>query len=59
MRIEPHQVYRVRLCSGECCQWEYLGIDELAIIWWKDLESGRVFNEGNLMYVWDIIGVVG
>ncbi len=50
-----HTVYRVMLCSGECCEWEYLGPDRHDVAWWEDKASGRVFNEGSLMYAWQIL----
>jgi len=51
----PDSIYLIELCSGEQRHWRYLGPDSRAMIWWKDMDSGREFNEGSLMYAWWII----
>jgi hypothetical protein len=56
MKIEVHGHYRIACCSGEVRDWEYLGVNESAVAWWRDTLSGRVFSEDSLMYAWQIIG---
>lgn len=51
----PDSIYLIELCSGEQRHWRYLGPDSRAVIWWRDEESGREFNEGSLMYAWRIV----
>ena len=48
-------IYLVQLCSGEQRRWQYLGQDSLSRIAWRDMETGREFNEASLMYVWEIV----
>lgn len=49
------EVYVIELCSGEQRRWRYLGADPGSHIWWRDLETGHEFNEGSLMYAWQIV----
>lgn len=55
IKPELNQVYEIELCSGERLRWVYLGPDSHAGIWWKDVETGREFNEASLMYSWRIV----
>lgn len=50
-----NESYLVELCSGEQRYWQYLGEDECAAVWWRDIESGRSFTEASLMYAWRIV----
>lgn len=47
--------YLVELCSGELRRWRCLGTDARGQAWWRDEESGVEFNEGSLMYAWQIV----
>ena len=49
--------YRIELCSGERRCWQYLGPDGRGQTWWRDTETGLDFNEGSLMYAWQILGI--
>lgn len=51
-----NMTYRVELCSGEIRRWRRLPPrpGETAT-WWRDLESGREFNEASLLYAWRIL----
>lgn len=53
--LEPGRNYLIELCSGERRYWRYLGPDSRALIWWRDAETGKEFNEGSLMYAWQIL----
>lgn len=55
IKPESNGVYEIELCSGERPCWQYLGPDCDAGIWWKDVETGREFNEASLMYSWRIV----
>lgn len=55
MTLTLRAVYRVMPCSGECREWEYLGMDGRCVVWWRDKASGRAFNEGSAMYAWQIL----
>ncbi len=55
---EPLAVYVIELCSGERCQWRYLGLDGDREPRWRDLASGRTFTEASLMYAWKIVAQV-
>jgi hypothetical protein len=57
--LEVQAVYRIRLCSGEERRWRFLGHDALSRTRWRDMDSGREFNETSLLYVWEIIGREG
>jgi hypothetical protein len=48
--------YVVELCSGERRCWRCLGTDARGLVWWRDEESGAEFNEGSLMYAWQLVG---
>ncbi len=52
----PDAIYLIELCSGECRRWRYRGPDARSQIWWRDLETGREFNETSVMYSWSIVG---
>jgi len=52
---ESNGIYEIELCSGERLRWQYLGPDSVTGIWWRNLETGREFNEASLMYAWRII----
>lgn len=52
---ESQQVYLIELCSGEQRRWRYLGTDARGTPWWRDEENGLEFNEGSLMYAWQIV----
>lgn len=54
-RPQPDHVYLIELCSGERCRWRYLGPDSRGALWWRDVDSGREFNEASLMYAWAIL----
>jgi hypothetical protein len=53
--LRPGAIYAIELCSGERCRWQYLGA-EREVVRWRDLESGREFDEASLMYAWKIVG---
>lgn len=55
IRPETNEIYEIELCSGERLRWQYLGSDSFTGIWWRNLETGREFNEANLMYSWSIV----
>jgi hypothetical protein len=55
IKPEIKAIYEIELCCGERLFWEYLGPDSHAGIWWRDVETGRVFNEVSLMYSWTIV----
>lgn len=55
IEVEPNEIYEIELCSGECRRWLYCGSDSQSQIWWRDLETGREFNESSVMYTWTII----
>jgi len=55
IRPEVKGIYEIELCSGEHVSWQYLGPDSITGIWWRDMESGREFNETSLMYSWRIV----
>lgn len=50
------ETYLVRFCSGECCDWVFLGTDSRSVAWWQGVASGRIFNEGSVMYAWEVLG---
>ena len=52
---ESNGIYEIELCSGERLRWQYLGLDSVTGIWWRNLETGREFNEASLMYAWQIV----
>lgn len=52
---ESGRTYLIELCSGERRRWRCLGADARSLTWWRDLESGQEFNEGSLMYAWQIV----
>lgn len=55
---EPNAIYAVELCSGERRRWRCLpSRPGDASRWWRDLESGREFNEASLMYAWRILSL--
>jgi hypothetical protein len=54
--LAANEIYLVQLCSGEQRRWQYLGQDFLTRSVWRDMETGREFNEASLMYVWEIVG---
>ena len=48
--------YLIELCSGESRHWRCLPPRPgEASHWWRDLDSGREFSEGSLMYAWRIL----
>jgi hypothetical protein len=53
--LAENAIYLVQLCSGEHRRWQYLGQDLLTRSVWRDMETGREFNEASLMYVWEIV----
>ena len=53
--MKSQAIFRIELCSGEIRRWRYLGADARSQIWWRDLESGREFNESSLMYAWRVL----
>ena len=55
IKPESNGIYEVELCSGERLRWQCLGPDRDVGIWWKDVETGREFNESSLMYSWRIV----
>lgn len=55
IKPESNGIYEIELCSGERRRWRYLGPDCNTGIWWKDVETGREFNEASLMYSWQIV----
>lgn len=55
IKPEIKAIYEIELCSGERLYWEYLGPDSHAGIWWRDVETGKEFNEASLMYSWTIV----
>ena len=55
IEVEPNEIYEIELCSGEGRRWLYCGSDSQSQIWWRDLETGREFNESSVMYTWTII----
>ena len=52
---EENGIYEVELCSGERVFWQFLGPDSFTGIWWRDVETGREFNETSLIYAWRIV----
>jgi len=49
-------IYLIELCSGERRRWRCLAHRPGdATGWWRDLDSGREFNEASLMYAWRIL----
>lgn len=52
---EPGAVYLIELCSGEQRHWRCLGPGLRGMVWWRDVETGREFNEASLLYVWQIL----
>lgn len=53
---QANAIYLVELCSGERRRWRCLASRPGdATCWWRDLESGREFNEASLMYAWRIL----
>ncbi len=53
--LVPNSIYRIKLCSDEIRQWQYLGPDSISQVWWRDVETGAEFNESSLMYAWEIV----
>lgn len=51
-----NRTYLIELCSGEQRRWRCLGADARGQVWWRDVDSGQEFNEGSLMYAWQIVG---
>ncbi len=51
-------IYRIELCGSEA-RWQYLGQDEHAEPWWRDVETGQEFRESSVMYAWQIIAKDG
>lgn len=51
----PGASYLVELCSGEQRHWQSLGLGAHGEAVWRDLETGREFNEASLMYAWRIV----
>ena len=54
---QPNSVYAIRLCSGECRYWKYLGLSGGDRHWWQDMSTDAVFNEDRIMYEWEIIAI--
>ncbi|HJV93353.1 MAG TPA: hypothetical protein VJ572_07715 [Azonexus sp.] len=53
---QANAIYQIELCSGERRRWRCLAYrPDDATRWWRDLESGREFNEASLMYAWRIL----
>lgn len=53
---QANAIYLIELCSGERRRWLCLpGRPGDATRWWRDLDSGREFNEASLMYAWHIL----
>jgi len=55
IKPELNGIYEIELCSEERLRWQYLGPDYGAGIWWKEVGTGREFNEASLMYSWRIV----
>ncbi|WP_332670417.1 hypothetical protein [Aromatoleum sp.] len=55
MEMREGRVYIVELCSGEHRRWRFLGPDARGTVCWRDEETGRVFSEASVMYVWTIV----
>jgi len=55
IKPEVDATYLIELCSGEQRRWRYLGQDKKGSAWWRDLETSLEFNEGSLMYAWQIV----
>lgn len=55
MEAREGRVYIVELCSGEQRRWRFLGADAGGVVCWRDEETGRVFSEASVMYVWKIV----
>jgi len=54
--LEPQVIYLIKLCSGEQRRWQYLRTDGLTRTVWRDMDTGREFNETSVLYVWEIVG---
>ncbi len=54
-----NHVYSIELCSGEKRRWKYLGEDDSGKVWWTDQDTGAVFNEESIMYVWTVFDDLG
>jgi hypothetical protein len=55
IKPEADATYVIKLCSGEQRRWRFLGQDRQGAAWWRDLETSLEFNEGSLMYAWQIV----
>ncbi|MBS1228360.1 MAG: domain S-box [Proteobacteria bacterium] len=55
VEAEPDAIYEIELCNGERRRWRYCGAVSQSQIWWRDMETGREFNETSVMYAWTII----
>lgn len=58
MKLQAGTVYLIELCSGEQCRWQFLGEDAAQRCWWRDLESGREFDDAGLMYAWRVVAAL-
>lgn len=56
MNLEINRIYVIRLCSGEITRWRYLGEGAGERVWWTDVTTGTIFNEGSILYAWQIVG---
>lgn len=56
IELKTGAVYEIELCCGELARWRYLGPDSRSQVWWRDLATGKEFNEASLMYAWQVRG---